>query len=251
MERVKDYKISKKYIIQTSKHSVGMQIKYKRNGYYYKVDVAGNEGLVEYLVTLVLKHSTVQGFVRYEYCRINDKYGCRSADFTNGGTFISAESLFMSLSGYEGLAEYIYSFRDEYQRYAELLKMYASIGINAEHYLKTTLYLDMLILNTDRHVKNYGILLNRFGRYEIAPIFDNGLSLNTVPDRNCSCTICGNFESQVIATGYPLNPPFLINYTSLWSELEKLPNEIKNTREFCTLCNQLQKYADIFAMKRR
>lgn len=244
---MKNYTLGDRYKMALSSSSVGMQIKYERNGYYYKLNTAGNESLVEYLVTLVLKHSTVKSYVRYEYCTVNKKLACRSKDFTCEGIFVTAENLNEIVTGNINLTNTLASYRDAVSRYNYLLELFRCIGLNAEIYLKTMLYLDMLILNTDRHARNYGVLLSS-GRYSFAPIFDNGLSLNTVPERVCSATISGSFEEQVVATGYPLNSPFRINYKTLYRELELLNNSIKSTTEYNTLIVQLNRYKNVFSM---
>ena len=244
---MRNYRLENKYKLALSSSSVGMQIKYERNGYYYKLDTAGRESLVEYLVTLVLNHSTIRHYVRYEYCRVNDRLSCRSKDFTDGGIFITTENLYEIVTGGVNLSDKLSSLMNATLRYKYLLELYSCIGLNAEMYIKTLLYLDMVIKNTDRHAKNYGVLLKN-DRYSFAPIFDNGLSLHTVPDRVCSSTICGDFESQVVATGYPLVSPFKINYTTLKLELDKLDEGIKKTKEYRILCSQLDKYHKIFKL---
>ena len=244
---MRNYKIESKYGLSLASSSVGMQIKYKRNGYYYKLNTAGSESLVEYLVTLVLNHSTVRSYVKYEYCTVNGKIACRSKDFTNDGMFITTESLYEMVTGCLNLPDKLSSLMDATSRYNYLLWLYSCVGLDARYYLKTMLYLDMLIENTDRHAKNYEVLMNK-GVYTFAPIFDNGLSLRTVPDRNCSSTICGNFEAQVVATGYPLNSPFKINYKTLSTELSRLNPSIKQSYEYKVLCNQLNKYRSVFSM---
>lgn len=244
---MRNYKIENKYKISLASSSVGMQVKYKRNGYYYKLNTAGNESLVEYLVTLVLNHSNVRSYVKYEYCTVNGKIACRSKDFTNGGMFITTENLYEAVTGCLNLMDKLSSLMDATSRYNYLLWLYGCIGLDARHYLKTILYLDMLIENTDRHAKNYGVLMNN-GVYTFAPIFDNGLSLRTVTDRNCSSTICGNFEAQVVATGYPLNSPFRINYKTLYKELESLNSTVRSTTEYNTLIIQLNRYKSVFSM---
>lgn len=244
---MKNYVLGDKYKMALSSSSVGMQIKCERNGYYYKLNTAGNEGLVEYLVTLVLKHSTIKNYVSYEYCTVNRKLACRSKDFTCGGIFVTADNLNEMVTGNINLTNTLASYRDAVSRYNYLLELFRCIGLYAEIYLKTMLYLDMLILNTDRHTRNYGVLLSS-GRYSFAPIFDNGLSLRTVPDRNCSSTICGNFEAQVIATGYPLKSPFKINYKTLSTELSRLNPSIKQSYEYKVLCEQLNRYRSVFSM---
>ena len=73
------YTLSDKYKISTLSYSDGEQTKYYRNGFYYKVDKSGNEGYVEYLVSLLLSCTSLSknDYVHYEYCRINNKLGCR------------------------------------------------------------------------------------------------------------------------------------------------------------------------------
>lgn len=241
---MKEYFLNDKYLFGKS-NLEGAQIKYKKgNYYYYKIDKIGNEGLVEYLVSLVLECSSIKKFVYYEYCKINGKYGCRSKDFAPNSVFLTAESMYTQQTGKTNLADYLYTFSKPEERYKELLKLYRLYGLDAEYYLKCILYLDMLILNSDRHVKNFGICRDlSTGEIGFPPIFDNGLSL--VKGR-CSCTICGSFEMQVTATGYPVKTPFYINYNKLNEKLEKVQECYKQCREFKVLKTQLIKYKDIF-----
>ena len=98
---MRNYKLDKKYLIGSKRISKGAQKKYFIDGYYYKVNNNGNEGLTEYLV------------------------------YT--------------------------------------------------------------------------------GKFRMAPLFDNGNSLDT--DRtgnNASCTIGGSFEKQVLAFGFPVKASFKI-----------------------------------------
>ena len=51
-------------------------------------------------------------------------------------------------------------------------------GLDIHEYLSKMLALDALILNTDRHFNNIGIIANsKENKYRFAPIFDNGRSL--------------------------------------------------------------------------
>lgn len=75
--------LSNEHIVQESGTSEGTQIKYKKDGFWYKQDNRGNEGLTEYLVSGLLKYSTLEAseYVTYEKGLINGKTGCRSRDF--------------------------------------------------------------------------------------------------------------------------------------------------------------------------
>lgn len=64
-----------------------------------------------------------------------------------------------------------------YDRYLKVCELAGSIGCEYfKEYLSFILTLDALILNEDRHLNNI-CFIKRKGKYFIAPIFDNGLSL--------------------------------------------------------------------------
>ena len=70
--------------------SKGNQLKWKCDGYWYKADHMGYEGLAETIASALLTKSTVQyPFVVYEYSQIKYKdrvySGCKSADFLADG----------------------------------------------------------------------------------------------------------------------------------------------------------------------
>lgn len=70
--------------------SKGNQLKWKCDGYWYKADHMGYEGLAETIVSAMLAKSTIKyPFVVYEYSQIKYKdrvySGCKSADFLAGG----------------------------------------------------------------------------------------------------------------------------------------------------------------------
>ena len=56
---MRKYILDKKYRIYSKSITKGTQEKYLRNNYYYKVNKLGNEGLVEYLVSEILKCSNL------------------------------------------------------------------------------------------------------------------------------------------------------------------------------------------------
>lgn len=100
------YHMNKKDAILVSGSSRGSQIKFYKDGYWYKIDEAGPEGIAEALVTLVLNHSSLseQEYVKYEMCNIHYSgktyKGCRSKNFLNEDEqFLSYEHIYQMLSG--------------------------------------------------------------------------------------------------------------------------------------------------------
>ena len=112
---MRSYRLSDKYKIATMGYSDGEQNKYYRNGYYYKINKHGNEGYVDYLVSLFLSCTSLgeEEYVKYEYCKINDKLGCRSKSFLKEGEdFISASTLYKRLYGGGDLSDFLASLQE-------------------------------------------------------------------------------------------------------------------------------------------
>lgn len=65
----------------TSGSSKGTQKKYYDNGYWYKENLTGSEGLAEELASEILKCSSLSNFVEYKQCKVNNRSGCRSQNF--------------------------------------------------------------------------------------------------------------------------------------------------------------------------
>ena len=78
-----DVEIDEDSIVNQIGTSEGTQIKYYRDGYWYKLDNHGNEGLSEYLVSTLLQFSSLDSteYVLYEQGVINGEKGCRSRNF--------------------------------------------------------------------------------------------------------------------------------------------------------------------------
>lgn len=79
--------------------SKGNQLKWFDNGIWYKADYLGYETLAEYLVSHLLKKSTVQPHVLYDFTEINYQNafynGCQCADFLQDGQeILTLEKLF-------------------------------------------------------------------------------------------------------------------------------------------------------------
>lgn len=166
--------------VDASGTSDGTQVKYYQDGYWYKIDMLGNEGEVEYLCSGILKFSTLKKseFVVYERGLINDKNGCRSKNFLKGEeTFITFNRLHKNIYGIP-MHEKINRLNSLEEKIEYVKYFVQSIcNIDVTDYLKKTFTLDFIILNEDRHFNNLGIVMKADGSYRTAPIFDNGKSL--------------------------------------------------------------------------
>lgn len=165
--------------------SKGNQLKWKNAGNWYKADYAGYEGLTEYVVSHLLKRSTLRSeeYVLYEPEQIKYKEtiytGVRSADFVQKDwQIITLERLFKSFSG-ESLTQVIYRIREPKERLRFIVNQMERItglkdfGI----YMNKLLTIDALFLNEDRHMHNIAVLMNGEGAFRYCPIFDQGAGL--------------------------------------------------------------------------
>lgn len=107
--------------------------------------------------------------VKYTLDIVNDKVVSKCECFINENTeFITAHQILSCIVEKE----------DAYEEYIKILE---SKGIdNVRLKLENMFILDYLILNEDRHLNNFGIIrdVNTLKWIDVAPIFDNGQSLN-------------------------------------------------------------------------
>ena len=107
--------------------------------------------------------------VKYTLDIVNDKVVSKCECFINKNTeFITAHQILSCIVEKE----------DAYEEYIKILE---SKGIdNVRLKLENMFILDYLILNEDRHLNNFGIIrdVNTLKWIDVAPIFDNGQSLN-------------------------------------------------------------------------
>ena len=200
------------------KSSKGNQLKFFRDGFWYKADYMGYEGLAEYTISKLLALSDLKPdeFVDYELEQIeyngNIFNGCKSRDFTNGWNLITLERLFKDIYG-NGLNKVIYSIQDHSDRLKTMVEQVERVtglkdfGI----YMSKMLTIDTMFLNEDRHTHNIAVLMNSANEFKLAPIFDNGAGLlsDTLMDypmnqdhvvlmRNAkSKTFCDSFSEQL------------------------------------------------------
>ena len=164
--------------------SKGNQLKFVRDGIWYKADYTGYEGLAEYTVSKLLHFSdlSAEEYVDYDLEQItyngNVYNGCKSKDFTNGWTLITLERLFQSMYG-SGLNRIIYSEPDTDERLRILTEQVERVTGLKDFgvYMSKLLTTDSLFLNEDRHTHNIAVLMNEKNEFRLAPVFDNGAAL--------------------------------------------------------------------------
>ncbi len=166
------------------KSSKGNQLKFYRDGIWYKADYLGYEGLAEYMISKLLAHTDLEKdeYVDYEVEQIEYNgqvfNGCKSRDFTEGWQLITLERLFKQTYG-EGLNKMIWSIQDHEERLKVLTEQVERVTGIPEFgiYMSKTLTVDAMFLNEDRHTHNLAVLMNGKGQFRTAPIFDNAAGL--------------------------------------------------------------------------
>ena len=188
-----DITISKDYLVDTEGTSDGTQLKFFKDGYWYKENNEGQEGKVEYLVSKLLTFSDLPkiDYVIYEECRINGRDGCRSKTFLKQNeSFITLERMYGNVVG-EPLFEKLKQFKSIDKSVTYVLKFFKDIiDVDLTDYFKKVITLDYFTLNEDRHFHNLGIIFDE-KYYRHAPIFDNGKSL-----LNCNLSVNRDFPIE-------------------------------------------------------
>ena len=154
-----NYELTNEDLYVRSSTSKGTQIKYYKDGYWYKINKLGYENIAEYLCSIVLENSDCNNFVMYELCRVNGKPACRSKNFLKmGQELVTFQSLHEQYFGTK-LTDRIMEYRnvEERIRYTvDFMKKVTSLDLT--QYLQTVLSFDMLIRNEDRHFDNLAVL---------------------------------------------------------------------------------------------
>lgn len=258
--------------MQNRQSSKGNQMKWIKDGIWFKADYTGYEGLAEYVVSSLLKTSTLKdnSYEVYQTEKIRYKYveylGCSSKNFLpKGWQMITLERLFQNAFGHS-LNKSIYSINDVTERIRFLVNQI--IRITGLHefgtYLCNLLTVDTLFLNEDRHTHNIAVLIDSNGQYQYCPIFDNGgcLLSDTTIDYPMtvetellmqsveSKTFDRSFDEQLDAAeklyGQNLKFSFDINHVEeLLSEEKNYPDETKKRVEYILLA-QRRKYQYLF-----
>lgn len=244
-----NYSLDTKTLNMVGGSTAGAQPKYYNDGYFYKLDHGGKQGYSEYLASVVLSCSNIDNYVTYEQCTINNRPGCRSRNFLGREDVLySLETLYMIYTG-KSISDEIALLPDAQTRLDFLVTWIGErTGLDLTEYFAKMLSLDMLIVNTDRHFHNIGIICNpEEGTFREAPIFDNGEAFLCTAERTlptieenissaCSRTISGNFEIQAVTAGLKME----LDYTALEKKLCGEPPSYT----LRVLRHQLEKYRD-------
>lgn len=170
-------------IIGTS--SKGDQSKWRVGDKWVKQNTRGYEGQAEVLASLVLAHSTLQqmDYVMYHPCEIilpdgEKSQGCYSHDFRGKLQEVTLERLFEAnfTSTDPILNDKSLSTSEKFEQIMQQVQAFT--GLDVRDQIAQLLAFDALILNEDRHTNNILFLYNPIEKtWQLAPIFDNGLSL--------------------------------------------------------------------------
>jgi len=246
------YLLDDKFLYEAKTVTKGTQRKYFDGEYFYKINKMGNEGLCEYIVSVLLNNSSLDSrlVVEYEYCIINGLPGCRSKNFlAKGEVFVTAANVYRSVYGRDDPADRLLMLGDAKKRLDLILDIMEGYGANRNEYkkyLSTMMQLDLLTGNVDRHIHNYGIIVDgSTNTLRMPPLFDNGRSLDTDRTGGASCTLSGSFVEQVTVFGFPIEPRFRLDTEKILEELRPYAN----TYEYEQLKNRINEFGTIFDNK--
>ncbi|MBQ8803381.1 MAG: hypothetical protein IJZ53_07105 [Tyzzerella sp.] len=252
--------------------SKGNQSKWENTGVWYKADYTGYEGLAEYVISHLLKKSTLREneFVLYDLEKMkykNNIYtGVKSQSFLEEGwQLITIERLFKNYFG-ESLYKSIYSIAEHKNRLLFLVSQVERItGLeDFGMYLNKLFTIDAFFLNEDRHTHNIAVLMSEKGEFAYCPIFDNGAGLlaDTTMDyplegdvyelirQPQAKTICSDFDEQLDISEelYGVNMKFSFTEKDVWELLDGVTeySEKEKRRVGTIVCAQIRKYRYLF-----
>lgn len=252
--------------------SKGNQLKWEDNGIWYKADYMGYEGLAEYIISHLLKKSTLaeEEYVLYDLEKIKYKEniytGAKSASFLKEDwQLITLERLFKSFFG-ESLYISIYRIAEHKERLRFLVNQVERLtGLkNFGVYLNKLFTIDAFFLNEDRHTHNIAVLMNEKGKFAYCPIFDNGAGLlaDTTMDyplqgdvyelmrKSQAKTICTDFDEQLDISEelYGVNMKFEFTEKDVRKLLEGATeySQEEKRRVERIICAQIRKYSYLF-----
>lgn len=241
-----------RFVLSTT--SKGNQVKWFKNGIYYKKDTFGYEGLAEVIACIVARNIKDFDFIPYEICKIvegdRESLGCFCKSFLQEDE--------MSYS-FKRILELKYGSSDEFNRKGMLTAfhavcdcIYELCNIDVSEYMAKILYFDAVILNEDRHFNNFS-LIQRAGSFRAAPCFDNGLSLlSDMRDYPMETDLFDNmarvhskpflvsFDRQARKLNEMGFSPLVIDYQSLLEELDSFTDIYYDTR-FIVRCRAVIK----------
>ncbi|MDD6568518.1 MAG: hypothetical protein PUF01_06730 [Eubacteriales bacterium] len=174
----------KKIALSSSK---GNQEKWLDNGIWYKLDQFGYEALAEAVTSEILKKSNIENennfsFVRYKIEKVNihnvDRIACTSENFLRQNQAIITLNKLLSNNLKISLTDKIGRLTSDKKRIQYLVDATKDItGLaDFDKYLTLLFEIDSMIMNDDRHLNNIAVL-EKDGKFDYCPIFDNGAGL--------------------------------------------------------------------------
>lgn len=241
--------------------SMGVENKYYKDGYWYKQDIGGYEGVAEETCSMILRHSNLgrqqsgeagkHYYVEYEECSINGRSGCRSKNFLREDEELVTFKRLYEIACGGDLTNKVYGIQNVEERVRfviDFVKEYADV--DCTNYLRNILSFDMLTLNTDRHFHNLALIRTKNG-YQECPIFDNGAAFlsnygmfppyeetKELIFQAAAKPFSGSFEQQAMVLGTGIK----LEYDAIFEELEGIRH--KRLRE--VLEYQLKRYETFF-----
>lgn len=169
-------------IISTS--SKGDQSKWQLEERWIKQNTRGYEGQAEVLASLILQCSILSSnnYVKYYPCKIElpdgtRQQGCYSYDFRGKLQEVTLEHLFeVNFTSTDTILNSQESAARKFEQLMSQVEQFT--GMNVREDIARLFAFDALILNEDRHTNNILFLYDPIHHsWQLAPIFDNGLSL--------------------------------------------------------------------------
>ncbi len=195
--------------------SKGNQLKWEKENVWYKADYMGYEGLSEYVVSALLKKSTLkpEEFVLYEPEQIRYKKtvfnGTKSENFLyDGWQIITLQRLYKTMYNRNFIAD-VWKIPEISDRldfvYDTVLKITGLEGFGT--YLSKLLTIDAFFLNEDRHMHNIAVLMNGEGKFKLCPFFDQGAGLMSdtsidYPLSEDTIKLIGEVKAKTICTSF-------------------------------------------------
>lgn len=178
--------LSKSKEIQITRNSSkGNQLKWKDGNVWYKADYLGYEALAEYVVSSLLKKSSVDDFVEYHLEKISYNgfvyNGCKSRHFLKKEeSLITLPRLFQMYLAediYRQCENVFWTEKDCIEYVVQNVEKITRLRGFGE-YLTLLLEMDAFFYNEDRHFHNIAVIYNEeTDRFRYCPIFDNGGAL--------------------------------------------------------------------------
>lgn len=138
-----------------------------------------------YLLKGAYKNEVMQPFNEVLASIISEKLGfdhvCYTLDVVNNKVLSKCECFINTDTEFIPAHQILYGIENKEEAYEKYINILEEKGIlNVQEKLENMFILDYLILNEDRHLNNFGIIrdVNTLKWIDMAPIFDNGQSLN-------------------------------------------------------------------------